>query len=74
MENGYHKYKFSNAENSYIRYTTNKEFRAIIKLAIDLLEKMKVINNVGVNQTEYDRMLKEEKVREKEENLCILYV
>lgn len=73
MEDGYHKYQLGNAENSYIRYITNEELRAIIKLAIDLLEEMKVINNAGVNRTEYDRILEEEKVKEKEENLAILY-
>ena len=69
MNDGFHKYDLGKEEDSYIRYVTDEELRQIIKLAIDMLEEMKVINNSGVNRTAFDKILNEEKA--KEENLKI---
>ncbi len=73
MDDGYHKYQFGHEEDIYIRYVTNNELREAIKLAIDMLEEMKIINNSGVNRTELNRILEKEKAREENEYLHRLY-
>ena len=73
MDDGFHKYELGSEEDSYIRYVTDKELMEIIKLAIDMLEEMKVMNNSGVDRSELDRILEEEKAREENEYLHKLY-
>lgn len=66
MDDGFHKYSLGNENETYIRYITDEELWKIIKLAIDILEEMKVINNSGVDRKGLERIYEE--VRSKEEN------
>lgn len=73
IDDGYHKYELGNEEDSYIRYITDDELRGIIKLSVDMLEEMKVINNNSVDRTEFDRIREEEKARDENDYLNRLY-
>lgn len=74
MNDGFHKYDLGKEEDSYIRYVTDEELRQIIKLAIDMLEEMKVINNSGVNRTAFDKILNEEKAKGENKYLQTLFI
>ena len=73
MDDGFHKYEFGGEEDGYTRYVTNEELMQIIKLAIDMLEEMKVINNNGVNRKEFERIYTEVQAKEENEYLQKLY-
>lgn len=74
MDDGFHKYELGKKEDSFIRYITDEELKLIIKLAIDMLEEMKVINNNGVDRVQLESMHKEEAAKEDNEFLQKLYV
>ena len=74
IEKDFHKYVVNLQDYKFITYMTDVELRLSIKLSVDLIEELKVINNNGLDKEAFEEVVSKIKMTEEEEIMAILGV
>lgn len=74
VEKDFHKYVVNLQDYKLITYMTDEELRLSIKLSVDLIEELKVINNIGLDKEAFEEVVSKIKMTEEEDIMAILGV
>lgn len=74
VKEGFYKYEVQLQDLRFITYMSNKELEQSIKLTIDLLEEMKVINNEGMDEKTFRKKVKDIEEQCEDEFMQHLYI
>lgn len=74
VKEGFYKYEVQLQNLRFITYMSNEELEQSIKLTIDLLEEMKVINNGGMDEKEFRKKVTDIEEQCEDEFMQHLYI